>query len=223
MIYSFIFILLLFLPEPSYAWGPLTHVYLAEKILSLPLSISVGSFTLIKLFKEYFIYGNIIPDTVIGKKYLPEEKNPHSFKTGFTLLNQATTPEEKAFAYGYLTHLAADTVLHNNIKNFSSIKHAVFEFKADRIIDRAYWIQIMLINKNVRKKSESFFEKIFNHHPLVSLKTSKRIYKSFIFLSALNTGEIKHAQLLKSFHSNSLYAMIDLLKNEENSSIIKIY
>jgi hypothetical protein len=224
MIYYVVFILyFLFIPEPSYAWGPLTHVYLAEQILSLPALISTGTFTMIKIFKEYFIYGNIIPDIVIGKKYLPEDKNPHSWKTGFALLSQAKTPEEKSFALGYLTHLSADAVLHNSIKNLNAFQHAVFEFKADRIINREYWIQIMLINKTVRKKSETFFEKIFTQKPLFSLKTSKKIYKSLIFLSALNMGELKNAQILESFHANSIYAMIDILKNQENSSVIKLH
>ncbi len=100
-----------FLPETSYAWGPLTHTYLGSQILSFSGLVTMDIFRLIKHYKEYFIYGNIIPDIVIGKKYLPDEKNPHSWKTGFMLLNNAERPEEKSFAYGFLTHLAADAIL----------------------------------------------------------------------------------------------------------------
>ncbi|MCS7164252.1 MAG: zinc dependent phospholipase C family protein [Thermodesulfovibrio sp.] len=213
--------LILILPENSYAWGPLTHAYLSGQIFSFSELIPVSVITMIKLYREYFIYGNIIPDTVIGKKYLPEDKNPHSWKTGFSLLNEAKTPAEKSFAYGYLTHLAADAVLHNHIKNLTTLQHALFELKADRIIDRYYWIQIISINKKVKRASERFLEQTVTKS-FLSLKTSTKIYKSLIFLSAFNIGELKNTDLLKSMHLNSLSAMIELLQNEENSKIISL-
>ncbi len=175
---------------------------------------------MIKLYKDYFIYGNIIPDTVIGKKYLPQEKNPHSWKTGFMLLNKAKTPEEKSFAYGFLTHLAADAVLHNEIRELNSFQHIIFEIKADRIVDRFYWLQIMSINKKVKKISERFFEQTLLKP--VSFKTSKKIYKSLIFLSAFNTGELKNPEVFDIFHLKSLTAMLDILNHGENSKIISL-
>ncbi|GAB5045747.1 zinc dependent phospholipase C family protein [Thermodesulfovibrio sp. TK110] len=210
----------IFLPEPSYAWGPLTHAYLSGQIFSLSGLLATEILTMIKLYKDYFIYGNIIPDTVIGKKYLPQEKNPHSWKTGFMLLNKAKTPEEKSFAYGFLTHLAADAVLHNEIRELNSFQHIIFEIKADRIVDRFYWLQIMSINKKVKKISERFFEQTLLKP--VSFKTSKKIYKSLIFLSAFNTGELKNPEVFDIFHLKSLTAMLDILNHGENSKIISL-
>lgn len=214
-------LILFMMPETSYAWGPLTHAYLSGQIFSFSNLIPAGVMAIIKLYKEYFIYGNIIPDSVIGKKFLPEDKNPHSWKTGFTLLSEAKTPEEKSFAYGYLTHLAADAVLHNDIKNLTTLQHALFELKADRIIDRYYWIQIMSINKKVKKISERFLEQAVKQS-FISLKTSTKIYKSLIFLSAFNAGELKKARLFESLHLKSLSAMIELLNHRENSKIINL-
>lgn len=217
--FSLLFILFM-LPEPSYAWGPLTHAYLSGQIFSFSNLIPAGIITLIKLYREYFMYGNIVPDSIIGKKFLPEDKNPHSWKTGLCLLERAKTPEEKSFAYGYLTHLAADAVLHDDIKNFTTLKHALFELKADRIIDRYYWIQIMSINKKVKRISEKFFEQALTQS-FLSFKTSKKIYNSLIFLSAFNTGSL-NPDLFKSLHLKSLSAMIELLNDGENSKIINL-
>ncbi len=210
---------LFLIPEPSYAWGPLTHTYLSQQIFNLPHLIPLSVLPLINTYREYFMYGNILPDTVIGKKYLPKDKNPHSWKMGLTLLNEAKKSEEKAFAYGFLTHLAADAILHNEIKELNPLQHMFFELKADRIIDRYYWLQIMSINKRVKKVSDDFFEQtLFN--PIFSLKTSKKIYRSLIFLSAFNVGELKNPAFFSRFHERSLEAMLDILNEGERADII---
>lgn len=213
--------LIFFIPENSYAWGPLTHAYLSQQIFNLSHFIPLSILPVIKIYKEYFMYGNIIPDTVIGKKYLPDEKNPHSWKTGLNLLQEAKTQEEKAFAYGFLTHLAADAILHYDIKNLNPIQHMIFELKADRIVDRFYWLKIMSIKKSVRKISDSFFEQIIDK-PIGSLKTSKKLYKSFIFLSAFNMGDLKNPQFFDTFHLKSLTSMLEILNHEEKAHIINL-
>lgn len=213
--------LILFLPDLSYAWGPLTHAYLAQQILNLQNLIPLSLVSLLLNHREHFIYGNIIPDTIIGKKYLPQEKNPHSWKTGLTLLNEAKSEEEKAFAYGYLSHLAADAILHHEIRQLNPIQHVFFELKADRIVDRVYWLQIMTISRSVKKLSDRFFEQNLKS-PIPSLKTSKKIYKSLIFLSAFNTGERRNPELFRPFHIKSLTAILEILKEGEEAQIIKL-
>ncbi|MCS7203756.1 MAG: zinc dependent phospholipase C family protein [Thermodesulfovibrio sp.] len=210
-------VLLVFTPEVSYAWGPLTHTYLSQQILTLSHLIPLSVLSLIRAYKEYYIYGNIIPDIAIGKKYLSQDKNPHTWTTGLNLFREAKTPEEKSFAYGFLTHLAADAKLHHDIRDLNPLQHAIFELKADRIIDRVYWFQIMTINKNVRKLSERFFEKTLSNF---TFKTSKRIYKSFIFLSAFNRGELKNSEEFNIFHLKSLTAMLEILNEGEKAKII---
>lgn len=221
MVWIIPILFLLVVPEYSYAWGPLTHAYLSQQIFNLSHLIPLSLLPIIRNCKDYFIYGNIIPDTVIGKKFLPDEKNPHSWKTGLNLLQEAKTPEEKSFAYGFLTHLAADAILHNDIRNLNPVQHMIFELKADRIIDRFYWIQIMTINKKVRKISDRFFEQTAAN-PIVSLKTSKKIYKSLIFLSAFNMGELKNPEAFNTFHFKSITAMLDILNHGENAEILNL-
>lgn len=212
-------LILLFIPDNSYAWGPLTHAYLSNQLFSLSHLVPISIFPIIKKCREYFIYGNIIPDTVIGKKFLPNEKNLHSWRTGLNLLREANTEEEKAFAYGFLTHLAADAILHHDIRELNPLQHMLFELKADRIVDRVYWLQIMTINRRVKKLSDKFLEQSITK-PIASLKTSKRIYQSLIFLSAFNTGELKNPKIFDHFHLKSLTAMLEILNHGEKAEII---
>lgn len=214
-------LLFFIIPDTSYAWGPLTHAYLSQQIFNLSHLIPISLLPVIKTFRDYFVYGNILPDTVIGKKYLPDEKNPHSWKTGLNLLQEAKTSEEKAFAYGFLTHLAADAILHHDIRNLNPIQHMIFELKADRIVDRFYWFQIMTINKKVRRVSDKLLEQTIVN-PVVSIKTSNKIYKSLIFLSAFNMGELKNPQAFDTFHLKSLTAMLEVLNHGEKANIINL-
>jgi hypothetical protein len=207
------------LPDSSYAWGPLTHTYLSQQIFNLSHLMPVSLLSIIKTYRDYFLYGNILPDTAIGKKFLPEDKNPHSWKVGLSLLQEAKSSEEKAFAYGFLTHLAADVIIHNEIRHLNSLQHMIFELKADRVVDRFYWVQIMTINKKVRKISDRLLEQIIIK-PVVSIKTSNKIYKSLIFLSAFNTGELKNSKAFEPLYVKSLSAMLEILNHEEKANII---
>ncbi|GAB6183498.1 zinc dependent phospholipase C family protein [Thermodesulfovibrio hydrogeniphilus] len=221
MIVIFLFILVFFYPETSYAWGPLSHAYLAQQTFNFIHLIPISLVPLINNYQQYFIYGNLLPDVVIGKKYLPESKNPHSWKTGLNLLEDAKTPEEQAFAYGFLTHLAADAVLHKEIKDLNPLQHMIFELKADRMVDRLYWLQIMAISKRVKKVSDRFFEQSIVES-IPTMKTSKKIYKSLIFLSGFNFGELKDSTTFENLHVKSLNAMLDILNYGKNSDIIRM-
>lgn len=221
MLPIFLLIFLFLTPESSYAWGPLTHTYLSQQLFSLYHLIPLPVFHIINKYREYFVYGNIIPDMVIGKKYLSLQKNPHTWETGLNLFRKAKTPEEKSFAYGFLTHLAADAILHYEIKDLNPFQHAIFELKADRIIDRVYWFQLVTINKKVKKTTERFLDQTVIE-PAASLKTSRKIYKSLIFLSVLNKGELKNPEIFDILHLKSLTAMLEVLNDDEKAEIVNL-
>ena len=77
----FILISVLFLPSVAFAWGPLTHIYLGNEILALGSLIPAGVLEIIRRYRKDFIYGNIMADIVVGKKYLPalSFKSPSSW------------------------------------------------------------------------------------------------------------------------------------------------
>ena len=131
----------------AYAWGPATHIQLAHEVLAdlawLPASVA----GILTRYAADFIFGNIAADVVFAKKKTRIKQICHQWPTGFALLDQARGDSGRAFAYGYLSHLAADTVAHNKFiprqimlngttRNFG---HLYWEMRADLSVDPQYW------------------------------------------------------------------------------------
>ena len=80
---------MLLVPAAAFAWGPLTHIYLGNELFSLGALLPAGILEIIRRYRKDFLYGNIMADIILGKKYLPDEKSSHSWEVGFDLLNAA--------------------------------------------------------------------------------------------------------------------------------------
>lgn len=220
------FILLVFgfilVPSFVFAWGPMTHMYLGNELLSYAPLIPAGILGLLRKHKQDFLYGNLMADMILGKKYLPEDKSSHSWEVGLKLMDQAETEPERAFAYGYLSHLAADTVAHETLTDeLGNMGHTWVELKADSIIDKTFWLQSVMISKAVRKRSDLLLENSLDSF-IFSFKTNKRIYKSMVFLSFLNKKR-KHGvdrEHITRLHEESLTRMLDLLQNGPDSFVL---
>lgn len=80
---------------------------------SLPL-LPATMAELLQAFPYDFLYGSIAADTSIAKKYAPAGRHCHSWAVGLDVLDASRRDEPlRAFALGYLSHLAADAVAHN--------------------------------------------------------------------------------------------------------------
>jgi hypothetical protein len=178
---------------------------------------------LLKKHKQDFLYGNVMADTIIGKKYLPEDKSSHSWDVGLKLFDQAKSWPERAFAYGYLCHLASDTVAHETLTDDrGNMGHTWIEMKADSIIDKTYWLQTILISKAVRQRSDLLLENSLDSF-IFSFKTNRRIYKGMVFLSFLNKKRRRGVDrvLIHELHEESITRMLDLLQNGTASLVLQ--
>lgn len=132
-------VVFLLLSTPAVAWAPGMHFFLGSQLLELGLvGGSLGS--LIAAHRTSFLYGNVVADVIVGKNMLDFEEHSHNWTVARLLRDEATTPQRRAFALGYWTHLAADTVAHNLFLNeeetsvdFSTHKldHLYLELMAD--------------------------------------------------------------------------------------------
>jgi Zinc dependent phospholipase C len=223
---SFILLLVagfIFIPSFAFAWGPLTHMYLGNELLSCVTLLPAGIHALLKKHKQDFLYGNLMADMILGKKYLPDDKSSHSWDVGLKLLDQAKTEPERAFAYGYLSHLAADTVAHETLTDeLGNMGHTWIEMKADSIIDKTYWLQMVLISKAVRKRSDLLLENSLDSY-IFSFKTNKRIYKSMVFLMFLNKKRRRGVDraLIHELHEESITRMLDLFQRGTESTVLQ--
>jgi hypothetical protein len=235
MIFNILLILyVLLVPTVAFAWGPLTHVYLGNELLSLGALIPAGIFQIIRRYKKDFLYGTLMADLVVGKKYLPEHKNSHNWAFAFELLKSAETKQQKAFVYGYMSHLAADTVAHNvYTAEKRNIGHTLLELKADCIIDKKYWSQAIAIDKKTQLRNDLFLENSVNRL-LFSFKTNKRILKGMVYLSVLNREKIADfidknivtsmpmRETIEHLHQESIDKIIDLFRRLEKSDVVRV-
>jgi hypothetical protein len=215
---------IILIPDLALAWGPMTHMYLGSEVLACAPLIPAGIYSLIRQYRQDFLYGNLMADSILGKKYLPEDKSSHSWDVGLRLLDHAETPPEKAFAYGYLCHLAADTVAHGVLtEDKKNVGHAWLEMKADSMINKVYWLQSVSFSKTVQRRNDRFMGDILDRY-LFSFKTNKRIYKGIVFLSFLNRKRKRglDREQIVQLHDESLACMLDLLRNGTESQVLGV-
>ena len=223
----------LFVPAVSFAWGPLTHIYLGNELFSLGALLPAGLIEIIRRYRKDFLYGTLMADIIIGKKYMSNKKSSHSWEVAFDLMRSARTDQQKAFVYGYMSHLAADTVAHNSYTvDKKNLGHTLMEMKADTIIDKRYWFQAIAIDRQTQVRNDLFLENSLERF-IFSFKTNKRIFKGMVFFSVMNQqriGDFIDKRLITSMpvreeieqlHEESLDKIIDLFQNWEASEVVK--
>lgn len=215
-------VLAVFTPSAAFAWGPLTHIYLANELYSYAPLIPAGILGLIRRYRQDFLYGSVMADMILGKKYLPEDRSSHSWDVAWKLLGQARTGAEKAFVYGYLCHLAADTVAHETLtEEKMNMAHTWIELKADSLIDKVHWLQAVAISRVVQKRNDVFLESALGSF-IFSTKTNRRIYKGIVLLSLLNRKRKRGVDRdrIQRLHDSSIGRMLDLLRNRKSSQVL---
>jgi hypothetical protein len=176
---------LVLLPSLAEAWGPLTHVYLANQVLDLGIAaVPAGVFSILKKYRKDFLYGNISADIIFGKRFQRLKKNSHSWEIAWRLFETAETDRQRAFAYGYLTHLCADTVAHNLRYPVLPFNHPILEIRSDSLVDKRYRKILKTLDKPMQRRHDRFLEKTLES-VFFSFKTNRRIFKSFLVLSKL--------------------------------------
>ncbi len=100
-------------PTDLLAWTPGTHIHIGEAVLRSLTLLPSATAALLRTFPQDFLYGSIAADTSMAKKYAPTGRHCHSWAVGFEIYERAKDEALRAFALGYLSHLAADVVAHN--------------------------------------------------------------------------------------------------------------
>ena len=188
----FLFIIIFLVPDNALAWGPGMHIEIASSVLKnlkiLPEPIQV----LLHNFRYDFIYGCISADIINGKKYTEYAKHCHNWHIGMKVLDNAKNDSQRAFAYGYLCHLAADVIAHNYyvpnqiISSFSTrlLKHTYWELRFDSHVDKSVWKLAEKVAKEMHKDNDPLLMEILDD-TLFSFRTNKRIFNSLLMMARM--------------------------------------
>ncbi len=202
--------LLVLLPDPSFAWGPGFHLQLGTTVLSNLQTLPLAVAAVIGSHPNDFLYGCIAADITLGKKYTHYLLHCHRWHIGQKLLAEADSDSRKACAWGYLTHLAADTVSHGYyvpisvMRSFPTLllKHAYWEVRFDSFVDPAMWELGRNVAANHFEDNDELLRRVIAN-TLFSFGTNKKIFNSILLVGRLEQwqklihtmGEVSRFQL----------------------------
>jgi hypothetical protein len=231
--------LLLCAATPAFGWGPATHVRLASDLLSHLWLLPAGVAALLARHRRHFLYGNVATDTVFAKKMTRVKQVCHHWSTGFSLLDSAESDAGRAFALGYLAHLAADTVAHNRFlprqmavcRSTISFGHLYWEIRADALVDRAYWQELRSALRGDYEEPERLLESHLRE-TLFSFRVNRAIFRrmnllaserawrrSVEFWAQLSRYRLDH-QLMEDYHHDARERMRDVLTAGRASDVL---
>jgi len=143
---------------------------------------------LLARFPHEYLYGCVGADMVFAKKYTRAmHAHCHEWTVGWQVLRAARSDRQRAFAYGYLSHLAADVFSHNHfvpaqlVLSFGSraLGHAYWEARFDTLQDPRY----RQLVSEVRQQSFPECDRLAKRtvaRTIFSFKTNKRIFRSVL-------------------------------------------
>ncbi|MEK7756678.1 MAG: zinc dependent phospholipase C family protein [Planctomycetota bacterium] len=221
------------------AWGPATHVKFASDLLGNLWLLPAALGALLSRHPRYFIYGNVATDTVLAKKMSRVKQVCHRWATGFSLFDAAQTDEGRAFAYGYLSHLAADTVAHNKFlprqmavcHSTITFGHIYWEIRADAVIERPYWDGLRDALRGRYPEPERLLRSQLTE-TMLSYRTNRIIFKRVNLLASLSAWRRSvefwsklsrfplDGEIVQTYHDESMSRMVDVIEHGRASIVL---
>jgi hypothetical protein len=182
--------LFLLLPAPAKAWGPAAHLDFSLIILSNLALLAPAVAALLKKFPDDFLYGSIAADITVGKNLSPYHLHCHNWQVGFSVLDLAEEDDTRAFAWGYLSHLAADVVAHNYFIPYKIVQHytrrraphAYWEVRFDTRIQRETWKVVKALSTRAFKAHDQHLRRILTA-PLFPFRINKQLFNSMVLFN----------------------------------------
>lgn len=213
MAYHLIFslILLFFIAGEAHAWGGGTHMIVGLEVLARLPQLPSSLAALLAAAPNDFLYGCLAADIIIGKKHTHYLLNCHRWRVGERILQSAKGVSEKACAWGYLCHLAADVVAHNYfvpykiLRSFTSIslRHTYWELRFESFVETSIWDKTREVCLSGRSLDDTLLRQVVAP-TLLSFSNSKRIFNSIMLLSRLERWQF----LIRTLSDKSRHALV---------------
>jgi Zinc dependent phospholipase C len=222
-------------PHPAFAWGPVTHIAFGVQVLASVITPEHPLQAVLLSMPQTFLYGSLAPDIVQGRRLQSRlRRHSHNWSTGFGLLGTARDEPERAFALGYLSHLAADVVAHNfflparYIGRFESgiASHILTEARYDSTLDPWYRELLLKIVASDFRALDAVLRRQIDS-PLLPFRAQKRIFDGGMrrihewhrLISAL--GRREKAEDAHVFAAASYSAIAGLLADGEAAAVCR--
>lgn len=221
------------------AWGPATHIKLASDLLSGLQLLPAGLAALLAANRKSYIFGNIAADVVLAKRLSRVKQFCHHWQTGFAIYDDACSDAGRAFALGYLSHLAADTVAHCKFlprqmtvtRTTMSFGHLYWELRADTTIGPHYWRLLREIMDDVFAEHQASlsvrltdtflpfalnWRVFYRTNGLVARRTWLRAMHRWSDRSRWQLSD----QLMREYRAESLERMFDVVINQRAAAVL---
>ena len=231
--------MVLIAPTEALAWGPATHVKLANDLLGQLGLLPAAVGALLARHARDYLFGNIAADVVLAKRLSRVKQFCHHWETGFTILDDAGSDRGRAFGLGYLSHLAADTVAHNKFlprqmtltRSTLRFGHFYWESRADSTIGPHHWDQLRSMLKGVFAEHESSLSaqltdtflpfavnwRLFHRmNRFVSRQFMRRAMDRWYDMSRWHLSD----QLMREYRSECFARMVDVIVGQRDSAVL---
>lgn len=176
------------IPIEAYAWGPATHVALGEAVLGALYLLPPAVRALLERYPLHFLYGSVAADISFAKKYVPEGRHCHNWHVGSEILDNAGPDRLKAVGFGYLAHLAADTVAHNIFvprqllltNTTQAIGHTYWEHRMDMHVGEEFLsLARHIVVDHDHSEADALFDDVLSS-TVFSFGTNRRLFQGMI-------------------------------------------
>src|SRR5688572_24161223 len=210
-------------PDVALAWTPGTHVFLGDALLrSLPLLPGTIA-ELLHAFPYDFLYGSIAADTSVAKKYAPAGRHCHSWNVGLEIYERARDEPLRAFALGYLAHLAADVVAHNYFvprqlaitSSTAALGHSYWESRFETHLGERHARRAREVILLDHTRSDDLLDRVLSP-TIFSTHTNRRIFRGMVYVTDTESWQ-------RIFHVMKEKSRWDLAETEVGDYVGRAY
>jgi hypothetical protein len=209
---------ILVVPSPAHAWGPLAHLNFSAQALAQLGSLQPSIRSLLQDFGDEFLYGSLAADIVVGKNMARYLYHCHNWRVGFNVLGKARSGAERAFAHGFLAHLAADTVAHNYFVPWKTVAsfhkagsgHAYWELRYDQRMDRRLSRLARTVSSRKLRGHDAFLARHLGGASVIPFGVSRQLFGSL--LASARVGRFQQVSRLALAPERNLPLEPDLVE-----------
>jgi len=181
-------------PAHAWAWGPITHLVHGSEMLNDLTILGLSLQQLLRRYRLEYLYGCVGADITQAKKYTrAQQAHCHSWPVGWAIMQRAETDAQRAFAYGYLTHLAGDVYSHNHyvptqlIVSYRArtLRHIYWEARFDAQQHAVHRSLIRELRSQRFPHCDALVKQVVSR-TLFSFRTDKSIFNGFIAVHDLD-------------------------------------